>query len=129
MMPNANRRRGAYSGWTRRRGAAGQSTQPMPRFERDLRRAVSIEPALETFPRKSVAKPEADERDKVVVFCLDETGRVLTSGEVTYVSRDDLARRLAEDVRRYPVVEAWQGCICLMRLGGGAWPDEVEDEI
>jgi hypothetical protein len=32
-------------------------------------------------------------------------------------------------VRRYPVVEAWQGCVCLLRLGGPAWPDGMDDEI
>lgn len=126
-MPNANRRRGAYSGWTRRRGAAGAPPDPRPRLDLNLRRTAPAEPAA--FPRDGVAQADAHPSHSVVVFCLDETGRVLTSGEVAYTSREDLARRLAEDVRRYPVVEAWQGCVCLLRLGGPAWPDGMDDEI
>jgi hypothetical protein len=126
MMPNANRRRGAYSGWTRRRGATGAPPEPRPRLDLNLRRAPA-EPVA--FPRDGVGQADADQLSKVVVFCLDETGRVLTSGEVAYTSREELARRLAEDVRRYPVVEAWQGCVCLLRLGGPAWPDGMDDEI
>lgn len=132
-MPNANRRRGAYSGWTRRRGAAGAPPEPRPRLDLNLRRATPAEPAA--FSRDGAAEAETNQFDQtnqlnnVVVFCLDATGRVLTSGEVAFTSREDLARRLAEDGRRYPVVEAWQGCVCLLRLGGPAWPDDLPDEL
>lgn len=123
MMPNANRRRGAYSGWTRRRVATSQPSEPRSRLERSVRR----EPAGEPFSLTG-ATSLADDIDKVVVFCLDARGRVLSSGEVAFTSRDELARRLAEDMRRYAVVEAWQGCVCLLRVGGPAWI-EGDDEI
>lgn len=130
MMPNANRRRGAYSGWTRRRGAGETPPESRPRLDFNLRRSAPRESPVETFPRARAGEPEAANKlDKVVIFCLDETGRVLTSGEMAYISREDLTKRLAEDVRRYPVVEAWQGCICLLRLGGPAWPDAADDEV
>lgn len=127
-MPNANRRRGAYSGWTRRRGAAGPPPEPPARLERTVRRGPPADTSA-AFPRKGAPQADEFELTKVVVFCLDEAGRVLTSGEVAYTSRDDLARQLADDVRRYPVVEAWQGCICLLRLGGPVWPAGIDDEF
>jgi len=128
-MPNANRRRGAYSGWTRRRAGVGSPPESRPILELNLRRSAPVEPPVDAFRRSGSARADAkaldaNELDKVVVFCLDETGRVLTSGEMAYTSREELARRLADDLRRYPIVEAWQGCVCLLRLGGPAWPDD-----
>jgi hypothetical protein len=128
MMPNANRRRGAYSGWTRRRVAAAQPPESRPRLERSLRRGPLAETAVDGFSLPGSASRDPDEIDKAVVFCLDAGGHVLSSGEVAFTSRAELARRLAEDVRRYAVVEAWQGCVCLVRLGGPAWP-YVDDEM
>ncbi|CAN7395426.1 hypothetical protein LJR219_002445 [Phenylobacterium sp. LjRoot219] len=97
-------------------------------MERALRRGPSAEPAIDGFALGAPARPDPGEREKIVVFCLDASGHVLSSGEVAFTSRDELARRLTEDSRRYPVVEAWQGCICLLRLGGPAWPDN-DDEM
>lgn len=129
MMPNANRRRGAYSGWTRRR-TAEQAPDARPRPERTLRRGGQAETFADGFARSGTARAASGEIDKVVVFCLDAGGRVLASGEVAYTSRAELARRLAQDVREYAAVEAWQGCVCLLRLGESAWPaGDDDDEI
>ena len=124
-MPNANRRRGAFSGWTRRRAPSTALQRPdgSLRLDLDARRA-----AADPVARPAVGWREGDEVGTVVVFCLDTSGRVLSSTELSFTSHDDLARQLGPDVERYPLVEAWQGSVCLFRQGGPAVPEWNDDD-
>ena len=52
-----------------------------------------------------------------LIFGIDAGGRVRASRELEFTSRADLVRQLQPELGRHSMVEAWTGCVCLLRSG------------
>ncbi|HKR86806.1 MAG TPA: hypothetical protein VJS38_01400 [Phenylobacterium sp.] len=61
-----------------------------------------------------------------LVFGVDRRGQVRHSRELEFTSRADLLRQLAPVFDQHPLVEAWNGAICVCRMGLGSGPDLEE---
>jgi len=58
-----------------------------------------------------------DVHGKAQVYCLDDKDQVVCSRELEFTSREHLAHLIELECRRYPVVEAWWGGVCVFRRG------------
>jgi hypothetical protein len=63
-----------------------------------------------------------------LVFGMDRRGRVRHSRELQFTSPADLLRQLRPVFDQHPLVEAWNGAVCVYRAGGPALAagDETE---
>ena len=58
-----------------------------------------------------------------LVFGMDRRGKVRDSREFQFTSRADLLRQLAPVFDRHPLVEAWNGAVCVYRKGPRRRPE------
>jgi hypothetical protein len=67
--------------------------------------------------------------ESALIFGIDAGGQVRHTRELRFTSRADLIRQLQPILDQHPLVEAWNGAVCLFRKGRLARLELGEEDL